>query len=85
MTVFISLWHQVDYRNRSLLPWHNMRKEPTSAKDSLCLDYVSPDPITCTLRALRNKHWVVVATVFGWGLLKLAVRIPITALCRPSY
>ncbi|KAI1815765.1 hypothetical protein GGS20DRAFT_584201 [Poronia punctata] len=46
LTIVLGLWFQVDYSNKILTPWREMRQDGTPADRSLLLDYVSPYILT---------------------------------------
>ena len=73
LTVFAALWTQVEHRTKLLAPWHTMSKGPTSAPNSVLLDYLSPTNIQVLPRALRSGHYAVALSVFGSILIKLLI------------
>lgn len=66
-----SLWRQVDYYCKTLTPWSQMHKGPASASLTILLDYVSPFQCVAFVKALKEGHIAVVASIAGFGLLKL--------------
>jgi hypothetical protein len=73
LVLVISLWRMVDFHCKSLTPWDELRRGPVVASRSLLLDYLSPFQLSSLLRALRNGHIAVMATIFGFILLKTLV------------
>ena len=74
LVVLVGLWRPVDYYCKALTPWAELRKGPATASKSILLDYISPvTPVSC-YRAIRNKHWAVVAGITSLWILKLMVR-----------
>ena len=73
LVVIMSMWKQVDYWCRIMMPWQEMNNGPSSPETSLLLDYVSPIHVSSLWTAAKNKHWVIVASTFGSLILKLAV------------
>lgn len=78
LTVVLTLWTQVDYSNKILTPWKDMRQGHTTADRSVLLEYISPLMMTTLWRAMKKRHWAVIASITGIVLIQLAVRI----LCR---
>ncbi|KAI0410315.1 hypothetical protein F5X98DRAFT_368877 [Xylaria grammica] len=72
LTVVLSLWVQVDYSNKILTPWREMRRDHTEADRSVLLDYVSPLMATVFWRAIKRRHWAVTASILGILLIQLA-------------
>ncbi len=75
LVLVASLWRQVDYHCKILSPWTSMYKRPAPAQQSILLDLVSPLSIVAIVKAARLKHLAVVATIAGYGLLKLIVSL----------
>ena len=74
MLVIISIaWNQVDFNCRTLAPWAHLRSGPTSARQSLLLDYVSPALPKTLVAAILNHDWVVLASGIGALLLKIVI------------
>lgn len=59
------------------MPWKLMAGSPQTAKakDSLLLDYVSPNPLVVLWKSLRAKHWPVLISVIGSQLIILVTVI----------
>ncbi|KAI0454229.1 hypothetical protein F5B21DRAFT_514829 [Xylaria acuta] len=72
LTVILSLWVQVDYSNKILTPWQEMRQGQTTADGSVLLEYISPFMITAIWRSMKQRHWVVTASIVGIMLIQLA-------------
>ncbi|KAF2465938.1 uncharacterized protein BDR25DRAFT_345834 [Lindgomyces ingoldianus] len=69
--ILSSMWIQVDFWSKVLVPWQEMIKSDASAEKSVLLDYVSSNLVVSGRDAWKNAHWVVVATTVGAGLLEL--------------
>jgi hypothetical protein len=50
-----------------------MRKRAQWAEDSLLLDYVGANPITVAYRAVQKRHWPVLLSLIGAGLISLCL------------
>ncbi|KAI0466084.1 hypothetical protein F4859DRAFT_498785 [Xylaria cf. heliscus] len=72
LTVILSLWAQVDYSNKILTPWKEMRHSQTTADRSVLLEYISPFMIAVIWRSMKQRHWVVTASILGILLIQLA-------------
>ncbi|KAI8625084.1 hypothetical protein F5Y19DRAFT_276775 [Xylariaceae sp. FL1651] len=72
LTVVLSLWVQVDYSNKILTPWKELRRGPTAGDRSILLEYVSPLLLIALWRATKRRHWAVVASILGVLLIQLA-------------
>jgi Protein of unknown function (DUF3433) len=71
LVIIVSIWRQVDFWCKSLTPWQVLKTGNAASAESMLLDYISPLQTTSIWRALRNGHLSVVATIFGFVLLKL--------------
>lgn len=71
--VTVSLWRQVDFYCKELTPWDEMKRGATPGRCSILLDYIDPFVVVMLYRAIKNKHWVVMASTTAFLLLKLAV------------
>ncbi|WYZ39792.1 hypothetical protein EsH8_IV_000133 [Colletotrichum jinshuiense] len=71
LVIVSALWRQVDYSNKILMPWKELRTGPSSVHKTLLLDYTSPLVTTSFWRAIRNRHWAVAASITGWLLILL--------------
>ncbi|KAI0876144.1 hypothetical protein GGS24DRAFT_488825 [Hypoxylon argillaceum] len=72
LTVVLTLWTQVDYSNKILTPWKDMRQGHTTADRSVLLEYISPLMMTTLWRAMKKRHWAVIASITGIVLIQLA-------------
>lgn len=52
-----------------------MAGSPRTAKDTLLLDYISPNSIVVLWESTRAKHWPVLVSVFGSQLIVLVTII----------
>jgi len=93
-TLLMTFWGLAEYRIRQLMPWILMRQGPTSAADSVLLDYTSVWNGTALYHSLRRRHVFVslgivvtlllqLITVLSTGLLaaqKVTIRgiVPVT-------
>ena len=74
LLVVISVaWGQVDYHCRLLAPWAHLQSGPTSARQSLLLDYVSPALPKTLLAATIYHDWAVLASGLAALLLKIVI------------
>ncbi|KAL6859360.1 hypothetical protein J3F83DRAFT_717652 [Trichoderma novae-zelandiae] len=69
LVVVGALWRQVDFANKILMPWEELRTGPSSADRTLLLDYISPLLPVGIWMAIKNRHWAVVMSVFGQLLI----------------
>ena len=69
LVVVGALWRQVDFANKILMPWEELRTGPSSAEKTLLLDYISPLLPVGLWMAIRNRHWAVVMSIFGQLLI----------------
>ncbi|KAJ2997598.1 hypothetical protein NUW58_g614 [Xylaria curta] len=83
LIVVASLWRQVDYQCKSIQPWQCMQDHPSTAEQSVLLDYISPLQVISFYRAISNSHWPVVCSVLGFAILKLTI-LASTSLLLPS-
>ncbi|KAH0014302.1 hypothetical protein KCU78_g8740, partial [Aureobasidium melanogenum] len=74
-SILAIFWGALEYQTKVMMPWKLMTDEPQTAKDSLLLDYVSPNPVIVLWKSLRAKHWPVVVTVLGSQLIILVTVI----------
>ncbi|TRX91062.1 hypothetical protein FHL15_008044 [Xylaria flabelliformis] len=72
LTIILSLWVQVDYSNKILTPWREMRQGQTTADRSVLLEYISPFMMVVLWRSIRQRYWVVTASITGILLIQLA-------------
>lgn len=61
------------------MPWIELQKGPEPAEKTLLLDYISPLEILTTVKAFKNRHWLVLATQASFNLTKIVI-IASTAL-----
>lgn len=69
LVVVGTLWRQVDFANKILMPWEELRTGPSSADKTLLLDYISPLLPVSLWMAIRNRHWAVVMSILGQLLI----------------
>jgi hypothetical protein len=83
--VFIqaAVWAQMEYRIKSLTPWRVLARGPSTASDTLFLDYLSPWNIITLVSSLASRHYAVSLAVLGSFLLKLLI-IAATGLLTPE-
>lgn len=75
----VAFWRQIDFHFKITTPWAVLQQKPMSGCQNVLLDYVSPIHIAALARAASNKHFVVVASILGFMLLK-AVTLVSTGL-----
>ena len=68
-------WRQVNYAVKSSQPWAEMSKGASRADQNVLLDYTTPFQIVAVWRAIRNRHFLVVATIIVFFLLKVVTII----------
>lgn len=66
----------MDFANKILMPWEELRTGPSSADKTLLLDYISPLLPIGLWMAIRNRHWAVVMSIFGQLLIMGTVCLP---------
>lgn len=67
-----AFWFMVDTTTKTLAPWAALRSDqPSPAKQTVTLDYLSPLMPVAWWRAIQNRHWAVVLTITGYALLNL--------------
>ncbi|KAL6786618.1 hypothetical protein J3E68DRAFT_420134 [Trichoderma sp. SZMC 28012] len=79
LVVVGALWRQVDFANKILMPWEELRTGPSSADKTLLLDYISPLLPISLWTAIKNRHWAVALSLIG-QLLILGTTISSTGL-----
>lgn len=65
----------MDFANKILMPWEELRTGPSSADKTLLLDYISPLLPVSLWRAIGNRHWAVVMSIAGQLLILGTVRL----------
>ncbi|KAK8121409.1 hypothetical protein PG999_005529 [Apiospora kogelbergensis] len=78
----VSGWQQIEYWCKLLQPWKGLRNGPTTASNSVLLDYISPNVFSSLWRAGKLRHISVLAALLGGLLLKLVV-VASTGLLYP--
>ena len=73
LTVVASLWGQVDFRTKQLMPWRNLLHGPSPARNTLLLDYISPWVGSVLWTSLRRRNFPVFLSAAGSLLLKLLI------------
>ena len=53
-----------------MLPWAELARGPVTAEKSLLLDYISPSLLVSIWKAIKQRHWLILATVSGFVLIK---------------
>ncbi|PON25247.1 hypothetical protein TGAM01_v205933 [Trichoderma gamsii] len=69
LVVVGALWRQVDFANKILMPWEELKTGPSPADKTLLLDYISPILPVGFWIAIRNRHWAVVMSMLGQFLI----------------
>lgn len=67
----VAAWRQIDFHTKNAAPWCALSDGPTSAKQSILLDYVSTFQAAALWTSLRNRHVSVVLSILGFVLLKI--------------
>ncbi|KAF5000433.1 hypothetical protein FGRMN_1764 [Fusarium graminum] len=78
LIVLLSLWRRVDYYYKLREPWRQLQSRPSSADDSLLLDYITSFQIKSISQALKRRHYAVAATIAAFFLLKFIILISTT-------
>lgn len=71
LILLISIWRQLDYQIKVLIPWKELRKGSAPANKSILLDYTSPFQVVAFVRATWNGHVAVILTILGFVTLKV--------------
>ncbi|UKZ53144.1 hypothetical protein TrVGV298_006935 [Trichoderma virens] len=69
LVVVGALWRQVDFANKILMPWEELRTGPSSADKTLLLDYISPLLPVGLWMSIKNRHWSVTISIIGQLLI----------------
>nr|KAK5443208.1 hypothetical protein LTR18_005886 [Exophiala xenobiotica] len=72
LTIFVAGWRQIDFYCKVLIPWAELSRDGAHPSRSVLLDYTSCLQVVSFLKAVKNKHIVVVTTIAGFVILKLA-------------
>ncbi|KAK7973413.1 hypothetical protein PG988_007547 [Apiospora saccharicola] len=78
----VSGWQQIEYRCKLLQPWRELRNGPTTASNSVLLDYISPIVFSSLWRAGKLRHISVLVALLGGPLLRLVI-VASTGLLYP--
>lgn len=73
LTLAATLWGQVEYRAKQVMPWAVLRTSPTKASETLFIDYVSINQISALRISFRAGHIPVALSVIGSLLIKLVI------------
>ncbi|PSN74373.1 hypothetical protein BS50DRAFT_539590 [Corynespora cassiicola Philippines] len=74
LAIGISLWwSSLDATLRRLQPYLAMSKEPLKPKDGVCLSYQSSYWAWAMVKALKHRHWMLVAITLGTTLSQIFV------------
>ena len=72
LAIGISLWwSSLDATLRRLQPYLAMSKEPLKPKDGVCLSYQSSYWAWAMVKALKHRHWMLVAITLGTTLSQI--------------
>lgn len=82
LTIIMSIWTQIAYCAKLLQPWQELKRGPTSAEQSVLLDYISPILPINLWKAGRLSHAVVLLAICVGLILKL-VTVASTGLLAP--
>ncbi|OJD34187.1 uncharacterized protein BKCO1_2500098 [Diplodia corticola] len=72
-TLMSTLWAQVDYRARLMMPWILMAHEAQIADRSVLLDYISPNIVTALAKSVKGQDFQVALALSGTLLNKLLI------------
>ncbi|KAH6890652.1 hypothetical protein B0T10DRAFT_548158 [Thelonectria olida] len=78
LVLILGLWRRVDYYFKATQPWRELLAGPAPLDTSLLLDYITPFQGTSMLRAFRQRHYPVAATILSFFLLKLIILVSTT-------
>ncbi|KAK8880092.1 hypothetical protein PGQ11_001386 [Apiospora arundinis] len=78
----VSGWQQIEYWCKLLQPWKGLRNGPTTASNSVLLDYISPNVFSSLWRAGKLRHISALVALLGGLLLKLVI-VASTGLLYP--
>lgn len=62
-------WRQINYHIKSLMPWSEMARFPSTAEKSVFVDYITLALPVGFYRAIRNRHWPVMLSSLAYMLL----------------
>lgn len=65
----------LDYYCKIMQPWQQLQGAPSTAADSVMLDYLSPLNIKSFGRAVRLRHYPVIGSIAGFALLKVVILV----------
>lgn len=82
LTIIMSIWTQIAYWAKVLQPWQELKRGPTSAEQSVLLDYISPILPINLWKAGRLRHAAVLLTICV-GLILRLVTVASTGLLAP--
>ncbi|KAK8103186.1 hypothetical protein PG984_016332 [Apiospora sp. TS-2023a] len=82
LVLVVSGWQQIEYRCKLLQPWRELRDGPTTASNSVLLDYISPNVFSSLWRAGKLRHISVLVALLGGPLLRLVI-VASTGLLYP--
>ncbi|KAH6874587.1 hypothetical protein B0T10DRAFT_541128 [Thelonectria olida] len=78
LVLILALWRRVDYYFKSIQPWRELLAGPAPLDRSLLLDYITPFQGTSMIRAFRQGHYPVAATILSFFVLKLIILVSTT-------
>lgn len=78
----MSIWTQIAYWGKLLQPWQELKRAPTSAEQSVLLDYISPILPINLWKAGHLRHTAVLLTIY-FGLIMELVKVASIGLLAP--
>ncbi|KIW02430.1 uncharacterized protein PV09_06246 [Verruconis gallopava] len=78
--ILASVWSQVEYRTKQLMPWRTMATAPASASHSILLNYITPLNIISFTQSLSSGHPGVAVSIAVGFLNKLTIIISTAVL-----
>lgn len=83
LTIVAAYWGQLEYRTLQLMPWIVMKRGPAGPKDSIILNYTSPNTISSLVKSAKAGHTPVTLTILGSLLLRgLSSRRQVYSACN---
>ncbi|KAK3313653.1 hypothetical protein B0H66DRAFT_594509 [Apodospora peruviana] len=83
LTIATTYWCRVKYHETQRLPWKLLSQGPTTAENSLLLDYHTPLNVISLLRSAQARHFSITLAILGEICLRILVVIS-TGLFKPE-
>ncbi|KAI0198293.1 hypothetical protein F4808DRAFT_436497 [Astrocystis sublimbata] len=81
-TIATLTWDRVAFQTQMMAPWYRMKKSPSTASESLLLDYLDMLPPFAIMRALKLRDWAPAAALSISLVLSLVIALS-TSLIQP--